>query len=196
MAYISSPRLGRNLTPPVQHRAGDHTSDSGPTAQEFVTAHAHSFYLQLHIRRSSRLSRTSAPSSSLASLHSPLPSPSPRGPRPVRSQRASRRTGMLNRARVFPFESRCGTCAVRRFFPPSRPAVVWAQLTYIVAYLLAKTGATQAVRRRWLPSPLPAAGSRARSTGPGSLTSARPRTTSTGCLTSARPATTSAGHSH
>ena len=81
------------------------------------------------------------------------------------------------------------------FFPPSRPAVVRAQLTYIVAYLLAKTGANQAVRRRWLTSPLPAAGSRMRSTGPGSLTSARPRTTSTGCLTSARPATTSAGHS-
>ena len=53
------------------------------------------------------------------------------------------------------------------------------------AYHFWPTGATQAVRRRWLPRPSPA----------GPTRSTRPTKTSAGCLTSAPSATTSVGHS-
>ena len=127
------------------------------------------------------------PSSSLGLLHSLLPSTSrshrPRRPSP--SHRGSRRASVFKPGPFPLILMRPPPLYLPEPPPFCGPHPFWPHSPYFNAHPFWPIGATQAVRRRWLPRPSPA----------GPTRSTRPAKTSAGCLTTARPPTTSVGHS-
>ena len=148
--------------------------------------------LDLFLTRRCATPRASVPSSSLGSLRSlpPSTSRSRRPRRPSPSQRRSSRASMFNHGPV-PFDSDAAACSFgnplpsNRFFDVGPIHVAALSHSLFYAYPLWPTGASHAVRRRWLPRPSPA----------GPTRSTHPTKTGAGCLMLAPPATTSVGHS-